>query len=481
MELKNKVVSGFLWTATERFSSSGIQVIVSIIFARLLEPSDFGVISILMFFSVVATAIIDSGFSQALIRKLKPTHADYTTVFYINIAIAVALYLILLLFIKPIATFYQSPILISIAPLLFLSLLLNAMGAIQHTVMTKQMNFKILASLSLASNLVSGAISIYMAYTGWGVWALVWQMLIANFLRNALYWVFNEWRPKGGFSGKSARELFGFGSKLFATSVINQVFTNISQLFIGRIYAPAQLGYYYQSQKLKDMVSLTVSQSVMNVSYPALSSLQQDDTKLKDATRKVIIVLSFVLFPAMAGLIATADELFALVLTDKWMPAVPYFKIFCLTGLLVPALNVCFNVMKVKCESGLILRLEIFKKLFAITAILVAVTISVKAVVWAQVIFLSFEALLNSIYTAKYIQYTLSEQIRDLMPYATLSLVMYLALLVVGSLCTLLPLMATLAIKIGVGAGLYIGISRLLKLEAWRDTTEIVAKLIGKS
>lgn len=481
MELKNKVVSGFIWTATERFGSSAIQVIVSIIFARLLEPSDFGVISILMFFSVVASAIVDSGFSQALIRKLKPTHTDYTTVFYINIAIAVALYLILMLFVKPIATFYQTPLLISIAPLLFLNLLLNAMGAIQQTVMTKQMNFKTLASISLASSLASGAISIYMAYSGWGVWALVWQMLIANFLRNTLYWVFNKWRPKGRLSRESARELFGFGSKLFATSVVNQVFTNISQLFIGRIYTSAQLGYYYQAQKLKDMVSLTISQSVMNVSYPALSSLQQDDTKLKEATHKVVIVLSFVLFPTMVGLISTADELFALVLTDKWLPAVPYFKIFCLTGLLVPWLNVCFNVMKVKGKSGLILRLEIFKKLFAITVILVAVTISVKAVVWAQVIFLSFEAILNAIYTAKYIRYSLSEQVRDLMPYAALSLVMYLTLLVVGNLSTSLPLAIILAIKIMVGATLYIGISRLLKLEAWRDTTDIVAKLIGKS
>lgn len=477
MALKKKVVSGFMWTAGEKFTSLFIQLSISLIILRFLTPGDFGLIALLTIFSLIGYSIIDSGFSQALIRKQNASDEDYSSIFYLNMGLAIFLYLLLVGLTNPIARLFDEPELAKYIPWVYLALPLSALGLIQTTILTKQMNFKPLSTINLITTISSSAVLLGLAAFDYGPWAIVGQLLTIQIVRTLLLWIVSPWRPKWQFSMASVKEMFGFGSRLFATGLINQLFNNLSIYIIGQLYNPAQVGLYDKSLKLKENVSTSLSNSVQNVTFPALSSFQDNDQKLKLAGRQVVQVLSFILFPVMLGLTAISTEGFTLAGGDKWVPAIPYFNMFCLAAFFIPLSTVGMNILKAKGKGNLILSLELLKKGFALGVILYASTKGVAALVWAYVFWIGFEMAVNSIWVRKIIGYRFREQITDTLPYILLSLVMFYAVMFAGKVFFNNSLIISLIGKTSIGIVLYIVLSWIFKPKGWLETTKIVNEL----
>lgn len=476
MALKKKVVKGFMWTAGEKFASLFIQLSVSLVVLRFLTPEDFGLIAMLTIFSLIAYSIIDSGFSQALIRKQDASDKDYNSIFYLNLGLAFFLYILLVSLANPIARLLEEPELVKYIPWVYLALPLSAMGLIQTTILTKRMDFKPLSTINLITTIASSSVFLAMAVYGLGPWAIVGQLITIQVVRTSLLWLISSWRPKPQFSMASVKEMFGFGSRLFVTGLINQLFNNLSIYIIGKTYTFGQVGLYDKSLKLKESIANSLSQSVQNVTFPALTSFQNNDTKLKFAGRQVVQVLSFILFPVMAGLISVAEEGLTIAGGEKWVPAIPYFKIFCLTGLFIPLSTVGMNILKSKGAGNLILSLEAVKKVFALAVTLYAATVSVTALVWAYVAWIGFEMLVNIVWVRKLINYGFREQMTDTLPYILLSAVMYLGVMFVGRMFDSLYL--SLIAKIAAGIVIYPFVSWLFKPKGWNETILIAKELL---
>ncbi|MDR0511413.1 MAG: lipopolysaccharide biosynthesis protein [Rikenellaceae bacterium] len=485
MKLKEKVVSGFVWHSVERFGWLAVQSLISLLLARKLLPGDFGLVSMLMVFSAVAQGIVESGFSQALIRKQDATERDYTSVFYVNIVVAIVLYLILCGLAGPIARFYDQPTLTRHAPTLFAIIPIGALTLVHNTIILKQMRFKASAVINLSATISTGVVAVWMAYRGMGIQSLVFQMVGREALRMALLWTWNRWLPTGGFSLSAVRELFGFGSKLMVTGILGNVAGNIAQFLIGKFRSPLELGLYYQSQKLRDSFSLSITAAITNVSFPAFAELQDKPQELREASRKVIVVLSFALFPVLLGLAGIAEDFFRLVLTEKWLDAVPYFQVFCLAALFLPGTFVSYNILRAKGCGTQILRVEFIKRVVMLAMILATVFVSVMAVVWAMLAYSAFELVIHLLYARRHSGYSLGKFLRDSAPYLAISLAMYGLIWAVGQLAPQIIGLAQgsiglLVLKIAVGASFYLLMSSLLRTEAWWEARTIISGLRTK-
>ncbi|MCD8102851.1 MAG: lipopolysaccharide biosynthesis protein [Alistipes sp.] len=476
MEYRKKVISGFVWSAGEKFATSAMRIIAGVVVLRYLSPGEFGVVEMLAVFSLIAYTIVDSGFSQALIRKKEASCRDYNSIFYLNIAIAVALYLLLVGLSYPLARFFRQPELVSFAPVLFLTLPLSALGLIQTTILTRAMDFRTLSKVSFASALVSCVLLVALAAAGYGPWALIWQTVATEVVKTGLLWTASRWRPGRDFSAQSVRELYGFGSRLFLTGLISQVFTRVTTVIIGRMHNPAQVGLYNQSLKLKDSVATALGYSVHNVTYPALASYQDDEAKLQSASRKVVQVLSFLLFPVMAGLILVAPEGFAIAGGERWMPAVPYFRIFCVSAFFLPLTYASLNILKAKGEGNTILRAEIIKKAFALTVITAAAFISVTALAWAYTVWMGFEMCVNAWYGRLKNDYTYRRQAADTLPYLAMSALMFLAVWGVARLFGDIGAGAALGLKVLTGTAVYTLLAAAIRPAGWNETLTILRK-----
>ncbi|MCC8019352.1 MAG: lipopolysaccharide biosynthesis protein [Rikenellaceae bacterium] len=476
MQYRKKVISGFIWSAGEKFATSAVRIIAAVVVLRYLSPGQFGVVEMLAVFSFIAYTIVDSGFSQALIRKKDASDRDYNSIFYLNIAIAIALYVLLIGLSYPLAHFFRQPELVSFAPVLFLTLPLSALGLIQTTILSRAMDFRTLSKISFVSALTSCALLIALAATGFGPWALIWQTVATEVVKTVLLWAASRWRPGRGFSMQAVKELYGFGSRLFLSGLISQVFTRVTTVIIGRMYSPVQVGLYNQSLKFKDSIATALGYSVHNVSYPALASFQEDDAKLLSASRQVVQMLSFILFPVMAGLILVAPEGFAIAGGEKWLPAVHYFRIFCVSAFFLPLTYTNLNILKAKGEGKTILRAEIIKKTFALAVITAAAFHTVTALAWAYTVWMAFEMCVNAYYGRRRNGYSYRRQAADTLPYLAMSAVMLLA---VGGAVRLAGNMAAwsvLGLKISVGVTVYILLSASFRPAAWKETLAIVGK-----
>ncbi|MCC8036057.1 MAG: lipopolysaccharide biosynthesis protein [Rikenellaceae bacterium] len=483
MQYRKKVISGFMWSAGEKFATAAVRILSGIIVLRYLFPAEFGVVELLAIFSFIAYTIVDSGFSQALIRKKDAGEKDYNSIFYLNVAIALALYILLVGLSWPLARFFGQATLTSIAPVLFLTLPLSALGLIQTTLMSRKMDFGALSKISFTATILSCALLIILAAMGFGPWALVWQSVANELIKTVLLWIASRWRPKRIFSTDSVRELYSFGSRLFLTGIINQIFGRVSTVIIGRFHSVAQVGYYNQSLKFKDSIAAALGQSVHNVSYPALASFQDNEDKLRMASRQVVQVLSFILFPVMAGLIAVAPEGFAGAGGEKWLPAVGYFRIFCLAAFFMPLSNAAINILRAKGLGNTILRAEIIKKIFAAGAITIAAFLGVKALAWAYVVWNGFEMAVNCYLARKTNGYGFRMQMADTMPYLAMSVAMYTAVQAVGIAAiytfpelseSCLGCGITVAVKAVAGIAVYLLLSVVFKPAAWSEARSVI-------
>jgi len=347
-ELRDKVASGVAWSIAEKVGSMLLQMGVSIVILRLLTPEQMGIMAIPVVFSSLALVMVDSGFSQTLIRKAVPSEEDYKSVFVFNIAVSVLLYLLLVGAMPWIARFYGMPELVRIAPVLFLLVPLNALCVIQNTIFTRQFRFARLSKVVFTSSLVSGLVAIGMAWAGCGIWSLVGQRVVAMGVRAMLLWGLSDWRPRAAFDAGRLRAMAPYSFRLLATDLISSVYNNVSQLFVGKLYAADVLGFFNQAQKLKELPVTSTMQAVQSVTFPALSKIADDERKFAESYRQVVMIVAFVMLPMMAGLIVVAPEMVDSLLGEKWMPMVPYFQVISLAGMFAPIATVSNYVLKVE-------------------------------------------------------------------------------------------------------------------------------------
>lgn len=414
--LREKAIKGVSWSFVDNIANAGITFIVGIILARILSPAEFGLIGMITIFIAVSNSIVDSGFSSALIRKVDPKEVDYNTVFYFNLCLGIGLYLILFYSAPAISRFFKEPSLISITRVMGTILIINAFGIVQRSLLVKEVDFKTQTNISLIASIISGIVGITMALKGFGVWSLVAQQILRQLLNSIFLWVFNKWRPALEFSKDSFQELFGFGSKLLISGLMDTIYNNIYFLIIGKYYSAVQLGQYTRAEQFNSIFSSNLTSLVQRVSYPVLCSIQDDDERLKLTYRRVIKATMLVAFACMLGLAAIAKPLILITIGAKWLPAVAYLQIICFAGMLQPLHAINLNMLMVKGRSDLFLRLEIIKKFISVIPICLGIFYGIEFMLWGSV-FLSFAGyLLNSYYSARLINYSTWAQIKDIYP-----------------------------------------------------------------
>lgn len=422
--LKSKTVSGILWSAVERFSLQGVQFIINIIMARLLLPSDYGMIGMLAVFLQISQAFIDGGFTNALIQRKSRSEVDFSTVFYFNIIVAFLFYILIFFSAPLIADFYHMPELDIVARIIALSLIISSLSSVHKTKLTINIDFKTQSKISLISAMVSGLIGIGMAYNGYGVWALVTQILINTVFLTILYFYFLRWTPLKLFSWESFKSLFSFGSKLLVSSLIHTIYYNLYSIVIGKRFSATSLGYYTRAEQFAMFPSSNVNSIISRVTFPVLSTMQDDDEKLALAYRKYIRLSSYVIFPLMMGLIVLAKLLIILLLTDQWIGVVILLQILCLDWMFDHLSIINLNLLYVKGRSDLALRLEIVKKVIATFILFVSIPFGLIGMCWGRVIYSLLATYLNTRYTNSLISLSFITQMKDICPSLLLSIIM---------------------------------------------------------
>ena len=476
--LKQKTVKGVGWSFIDNISSSGITFLVGLVLARLLTPSEYGIMAIITIFIAVSNSVVDSGFSNALIRKTDARRMDYNTVFIFNLAVSAALYAVLFFAAPAISTFFREPLLVEVMRVIGWVLVVNALAIIPRTLFVKAVDFKTQTKVSLISSISSGAVGIGMALSGLGVWSLVGQQLSRQLLNTLFLWIYCKWRPVWEFSVRSFRELFGFGSKLLLSGLLDTVFKEIYSLVIGRCYTPAQLGQYTRASQFSQIFSSNLTTVVQRVSYPVLSSIQDEPARLREAYRKVIRSTMLVTFACMLGLAAVAKPLIVLLIGEKWLPAVGFLQIICFSGMLYPLHAINLNILQVKGRSDLLLRLEIVKKIIATGPLLLGVFFSIEYMLWGSVCTSLVAYFLNSYYSADLIGYPTGKQIKDILPTFLVSFVTAAAMWNL----TLLPLSnwVLLPLQCLCGIVLAVIIYERLRLPEYMEVRQLAFSLLKK-
>lgn len=470
--LKNKTVKGTLWSSIERFSVQGIQFVVMIIMARILTPSDYGLVGMLAIFIAVSQSLIDSGFSQALIRKQDRTEIDNSTVFYFNIAVGAILYVILWFCAPLIADFYSEPILVPLTRAISLGFVFNSLTVVQRALLTIHLDFKTQAKASLIGSMLSGVVGIWMAYNGFGVWAIVCQQLTNLGIIAICLWLFSHWEPILAYSWKSFRELFNFGSKLLASGLLDTIYRNVYLIVIGKIFQTSDLGYYTRSSQFSDFASSNITGIFQRVSYPVLCSIQDDDERLSDVYRRLLRTSVFVIFPLMVGLAAVAKPFIVTILTEKWLFSATLLVPLCFSGMWYPVHAINLNLLQVKGRSDLFLKLEIIKKIIGVAILCISVPFGLLTMCWAGVVSSIICLVINTHYTGLLIHLGFFRQMHDLLPTLILSLAMGAA---VYATVTFIPMSTVLSLTIGVIEGIvfYVLAAKLLRFPEFFELSSI--------
>lgn len=426
--LKNKAISGIKWSFIDNLANSGITFLVGIILARILSPSEFGVLGLIAVFIAISNSIVDGGFATALIRKPNASDKDYNTVFYSNLVIAIGLTIILIFASNQIALFFKEPVLRYITPVMSFVLIINAFTIIQRTILVKKIDFKTQAKISLIASIGSGAIGIILAIYKFGVWSLVAQQISRQILLSFFLWFFSEWRPKITFSGESFKELFGFGSKILIANLINTFYQNIFFTIIGKLYSTQQLGKYTRAEQFNTIFTNNLTLVIQKVSFPMLSSIQNETERLTILFRKTLIYSSIITFSLVLWLAAVAKPLILTLIGSKWIDSVQYLQIMCLYGMIYPIQTINLNMLNIKKRSDKILKLEVIKKIAFIPVFIVGYYFNLVYMLWAVVIYYYIEFILNSFYSERYFKYGTLKQTIDLFPIYLTSAIVALAI-----------------------------------------------------
>jgi len=478
-DLKQKAVSGMIWTTVQRFAGMGISFISGIILARLLMPEDYGAIGMLTIFMLVAQSFLDSGFGAALIQKKRPTQEDYSTVFWFNLVMSVVLYLILYVSAPFIASFYRMPILCNVLRVQTIVLIISALTIVQSNQLRKTFQFRKIAIVTLFSSLISLTVTIWMAYNGYGVWSLVVQGLLSSLIPSIIYWFTNKWYPRLLFSINSFKELFSFGGYMFLVHLLNEIGNNIQGLLIGRLFNASTMGYYSKARGTEKLASMSISQSLSQITFPLYSEVQDDRQRLIALIRKLTGFIAFITFPMMFVLILVAKPIFVLLYSERWLPSVPYFQILCLTGLAVCLQSVNLQAISAIGKSKTVFNWVLVKRSSSLVLIVGGLMIGgVWGMLWGMVVQAWFSYVINAYLVSKYIGYKLGQQLLDLLPIMMLSILAF----VIGWLLSLLSLnfYVTGVLEFILFVVVYFTISYIFKLSAYKDFVELIPMFTSK-
>ena len=474
--LKAETINALSWSFLESGVTRVIGFVVGVILARLLFPEQFGLIGMMLIFIAVAQVFVQSGFDMALIQKVEATQFDICSIFYFNVFVALLAAGVLCLAGPWIAAFFEQPILTPLIRVLSLTIVIDSLGTIQGTLFRKEINFKALTITSLVAGLLSSIVGVSLAVKGYGVWSLVAQQVSLSLVQAVTLWVLSPWRPQLIFSFQSLRQMFGFGSWMLFSGILNQVFENIYFPVIGKLFSAADLGLFTRARSMQSLPSQTLSTVVGRVTFPVFSKSQGDPARLKRGLKKALTGIVLLNFPVMVGLAATAHPVVIVILGQKWEGCITFLQLFCAEGLLFPLHVMNLNVLTSLGRSDLFLRLEIIKKALTVVNILLTWRWGVLGIIYGMIVLSIISFCLNSYYSRTLIDYSAAEQLRDLLPYLGAAALMGLAVFSVG-LLTFPSLHFLLLIQVFTGASVYIGLCWLFRLTAF---TELRNELRGR-
>ena len=465
--LKKKTVRGTFWSAVDNVANQGVTFLVGLVLARLLTPHEYGLIGYIMILVAVFNSIVDSGFSNALIRKKDAEETDYSTAFIFNLAVSLVLMAAMVLVAGPFSLFFKEPQLVPLVRVMSVIVVINALALIQRTRLVKSVDFKTQTKASLISSVSSGAVGLAMAFGGLGVWSLVGQQISRQFINTVCLWILNRWKPTWKFSWSSFRELFGFGWKLLVSGLIDTVWKEIYQLVIGKFYSTSTLGQYTRGKQFSDIFSSNMTSIVQRVSYPVLSSIQDERERMKEGYRKIIRTTMLASFVLLFGLSAVAESLLTVLIGPQWLEAAHYLQIICFAASLYPLHAINLNMLQVQGRSDLFLKLEIVKKIIAVGPLLLGIFIGIDWMLWGSLATSIIAYFLNARYSGTLIGYPIRAQIKDILPSfgvaaAMAACVWPLALLDLRPIWMLLVQLCT-------GAAVTIGLCEALRLPEYAE------------
>ena len=477
-DIKTKLVSGVFWESIGHFSSLGIQFVVTVIIARILTPADFGVIGLLSVFTAISLIVLDSGFSVALIQNKNATQGDFSSVFFFNIILGLLLYSFFFIVSPYIAEFYDTPELTKYARILFLIIPVTSFGLVQNVVLQKELLFKKSAVAGIGSSAISGVIGIIMAYSGYGIMSLVCQQISMYLFRTLLYIIQIHWMPTWKISFEPIKRMFSFSVNLMLHSLINTIMKNIYTLIIGKFYSPREVGYYSQAARFENVSASTITTIIMKVSFPALASVQDDIIRVKGAYKKILSMTTFIISPLMVLLIIIAEPLFDFMLTEKWLPAAPYFQILCLYGLTMPIIQISYNVYKLYKKGKMLVTIDTCRHLLIIIAIIVTIKWGVSIMLFGQFIVMFIMSFVNMYFSGKLISYSVKEQLHTVSPY-------YLLAILTGIIVYLIPALnygnfVSLVFLSLVFFIIYLVFTAVLKMSAFSEISSIIKQFRSK-
>lgn len=472
--LKKDTTKGVFWSLIERFGTQGVQFLVMLVMARLLSPNDYGVVGMLVVFVAIAQAFVDGGFSQALIRKKDRTEVDNSTVFYFNIVVSVLIYLIFYLFAPCVSTFYNMPTLTPFMRVICLSIIINAFGVVQRALFNANIDFKAQAKASLIAIVISGAIGITLAFRGFGPWALVWQQL-SNLVVNTLFlWIYSEWRPILAYSWKSFNELFSFGSKLLATSLLNAIYNNIQTIVIGKLYAAKSLGLYTRAAHFADLPSQQFTSVFMRVTFPVLCKVQDDLERLTSVYRRMLRVSAYIVFPLLIGMAAVAHPMIEVFIGKQWIECAYMLQIICFAEMWYPIHAINLDILQVSGRSDLFLKIEIYKKIVSLALLAISAPFGIIAMCYSNLLSSLICLYINTYYSSKILGISLLSQLKDLFPTISLAMVMFVIVQVV--IFFISNVFAQLVVGVIVGVIVYISLSYILRFSEFKELISLRKK-----
>lgn len=477
--LKDSAINSMLWVTIDKTGGYFLVFVSNLILARLLMPEEFGTIAMLHVFLAISDIIVHGGFGSALIQKKNPTHIDYASVFYINLAVSILLYIILFIAAPAIARFYSMPLLSLILRVQAIELMINSFSVVQLSILKKNLKFKALAIRNVLSNFIGLTACVVCAFLGLGVWSLVINVIVSRLFGVLLLWKASDWRPTLEFSWQSVKELFGFGGFMMLSSIVTSIYNDLQSLLIGKFYSAADLGYVNQAKKLEGIPSGALSSVVTQVSFPVFSKLQDNVELLKTGIRKNIKSIQYINLPMMLLLMVIAEPLIELLYGERWMACVPYFQILCVSrfpGVIIP-LNM--SIISAKGKGKLYFVIQLIKCVFSIVVVVLSVRHGIYALMIALTLIPFFEFAVCSVVNNKLIHYGLFQQLRDILP--TFGIAFLLAALTFG-LKFIIPWhpYIVMVIQSLVYVVLYVGITKSLEFEAFDVYYNVLLKKVLK-
>lgn len=476
--LKNKTVKGVAWSGIDNVAKLGVTFLISIVLARLLTPDDYGLLGIIQIVTVVCTALVNAGFSTALIRKKDATDDDYNTSFIVNLVLSLGLYFIIFICSPLIADFFKREELVSLIRFTSVGLIIGALSLVQQTRLTKRIDFKTQTKVTLVASIGSGIIGIVMALMCFGVWSLVGQLLSAEVLRTVLLWYFNRWVPQLRFSLHSFHELFGFGWKIMVSSLLDAIWRELYQVVVGKFYSPGTLGQYTRAKQFSQLFSNNLMHVIQRVTYPVLSSIQDDKMRLVSAYRRIIRTTMFVAAISMFTLGAVSEPLLYCLIGPKWHEAATYMPLICITGSLYPLHAINLNMLQIQGRSDLYLGLEVIKKIIYLGPLLVGAFIGVMPMLYTNIAISMMVFFLNSYYSGKLIGYSSWMQLKDVAPSYGIAV----GVAIPVYLMKYLPLnyWLVLPVQVIVGIGMFFTFYYLTKLHEYEEMMKVFHNIVKK-